>query len=918
LSGDSAKAPDPVAIRQRILWALDQLPSQNGAHTFEHICFYLARSIVSAQLLYGTGPVSSGGDQGRDHESFIAIADRERVVVTCTTEAEVSVATKIREDLRRATSIGTPIDAVYSFTLARIPVAKRHRLQQEAVANHQVQLEVLDGLAIAEALGESRHWWIVERYLAMEMSERPAAGLTISEMARLLSCGFVRRANETLREPHRTANSVHRSFTLDLMRQGLESARRVALTGIGGLGKTTMAREWVRSHLQSFENVLWLSGATDERIDSECLRIAVTMGAVDPDSSPSEAQAAVALILNERTLVVLDGCVNGDHAVRRFPSATLLVTSRAEAGWSPLGFSQLRLAPWTADETAEFLSLSAPLTGADVDALVLTDLLGGLPLAIAQAAAYLDRTRINFEEFVNRLTTHARSVFETPLNSDYPQTLESVWSLALDDLKTQNLAAGQLLEYLSFLGADEIPIATLLRLVDPPEPLRSAVADPMRFDDIRSALLSNSLCEVTRSGFRVHGLVQSIVAARIDSEGTSNILADLTTSILDCTPDETRPSAWPLWEGVINQVDAVLRASFSYGVPSADLRSLASHYADALTHRGFASAGLSLRQTVVGFIIEHADWYHPRTLAAAAHDLGMSFATVGQSEQAAFVYRMAVDIDRQFEDCHTPRHVASMVGLVGAMTDTGEHEAAVNLAYEMIAHYEAHGAREGRLGIEVHGTAGRLLERVGRCEESRVELNTALGLARAGCFRYEEALTLLHLANLDRAEGRLDDVRHRLEAAISVIDGIDDYFYVRAALHQDVAGTYAEAKEWDACRRHIDLAFAQLAILPNGAASTLAGSLLYLDALVRLYGDHDVRGAVAKAGASLDILCALMEPGHGFRRRTGALLLRIADHFGNEQLRAEVMEREPASADHKSGALTERLVSFQPEGRVDL
>ena len=53
-----------------IRFALDELSRENGHHAFEDLCRELARARVASNVLPATGPVSGGGDQGRDFETF--------------------------------------------------------------------------------------------------------------------------------------------------------------------------------------------------------------------------------------------------------------------------------------------------------------------------------------------------------------------------------------------------------------------------------------------------------------------------------------------------------------------------------------------------------------------------------------------------------------------------------------------------------------------------------------------------------------------------------------------------------------------------------------------------------------------------------------------------------------------------------
>jgi hypothetical protein len=63
----------------------------------------------------------------------------------------------------------------------------------------------------------------------------------------------------------------------------------------------------------------------------------------------------------------------------------------------------------------------------------------------------------------------------------YQGTVDAIFTLALEQLRTVNPAAGRLLELCALLAPDEIPVPLLLsqpKLL--PEPLATAVADPLR------------------------------------------------------------------------------------------------------------------------------------------------------------------------------------------------------------------------------------------------------------------------------------------------------------------------------------------------------------------------------------------------------------------------------------------------------
>lgn len=68
--------PRRRALIAQLLFQLDQLSATNSHHEFEHICRHLARETITPNILPATGPVTAGGDEGRDFETFTTFIRR--------------------------------------------------------------------------------------------------------------------------------------------------------------------------------------------------------------------------------------------------------------------------------------------------------------------------------------------------------------------------------------------------------------------------------------------------------------------------------------------------------------------------------------------------------------------------------------------------------------------------------------------------------------------------------------------------------------------------------------------------------------------------------------------------------------------------------------------------------------------------
>ncbi len=184
-----AIAPDGLIASIR--FQLDQLGAKNGHHQFEHLCRHFARQVISPNLLPATGPVSAGGDQGRDFESFTSFLANKKsdsaffwgtgeskpLVFACSISKPNRIKAKIESDIREICSYGTPY-IIYFFSNQDIPVAKRHALQRWCETGFSSKLEILDGQALAEQLSRPELFWIAEAYLNLPSEVFPRATST--------------------------------------------------------------------------------------------------------------------------------------------------------------------------------------------------------------------------------------------------------------------------------------------------------------------------------------------------------------------------------------------------------------------------------------------------------------------------------------------------------------------------------------------------------------------------------------------------------------------------------------------------------------------------------------------------------------------------------------------------------------------
>jgi len=303
-----------------------------------------------------------------------------------------------------------------------------------------------------------------------------------------------------------------------------------AISGLGGIGKTQIAIEYAYRYRNTYPFVFWIRAEHLETLITDLVGLSSLLQLPEQhDSDQGKLVTAVKqwLATHQGWLLIFD---NADDLSLLSPflpeqhTGAILLTTRASQTQplaEPLLVEQM-------DERvgADFLLHRARLLvpgqaleeAAPADqraARQLCQLVGGLPLALDQAGAYIDETQCSPQDYLNfyqqdqqvRATLLQR---RGKVTAGHPEPVATTWALAFARVEQASQAAADLLRACAFLAPDLIPEDLLRQGSHCWGPaLESVAALPFQWNETIGELLKYALVRRSREhqALSMHRLV---------------------------------------------------------------------------------------------------------------------------------------------------------------------------------------------------------------------------------------------------------------------------------------------------------------------------------------------------------------------------------------------------------------------------
>jgi tetratricopeptide (TPR) repeat protein len=540
-----------------------------------------------------------------------------------------------------------------------------------------------------------------------------------------------------LRNPHFTG----RDELLDRLAQQLApeaqeqvtSTRRVALTqpqalkGLGGIGKTQIAIEYAyRSRdLGQYTYIFWVN-ASEETLLTSFAALADLLPVFPVKGETDQWKLMKAIIqwleqCQERWLLIFDNADDVALVSNYLPqqgSGNILLTTRAHAvGSLAVSINVEEMDRWEGTlfllRRAQLFEHTSIMDSSDEEVEIvneargIVDALESFPLALDQAAAYIEETNCNLADYLQIYQDHRKDLLSRRgfQITNYPDSVATTWSLSFQKVEQANPAAAELLRLCAFLAPDKIP-EELIRegAVYWSSQLQQAVSDAFAFNQMLEELLKFSLVKHLAEDhmLSIHRLVQAVQVDMMEQEAQRQWAERVIRAVDKVFPDKPQDTAtWSQCLRYLDQAQACYELIERYGFAFIEAASVLSRTGRYLYDHALYARAQPLYQRALTIYEQQLGSSHPHT-ASNLNNLAALYDAQGKYGEAELLYKRALAIREQALGTEHPDTAQSLNDLAWLYYNEGKYEQAELLYKRTLA------IRERQLGTEHPYTAESL------------------------------------------------------------------------------------------------------------------------------------------------------------------------------------------------------------------
>jgi hypothetical protein len=339
-------------------------------------------------------------------------------------------------------------------------------------------------------------------------------------------------------------SQIQRIFQTFVAKTSAQIVHPQALVGLGGLGKTQTAAEYAYRYREHYKAVLWARADKKENLIADYHSLIDLLG-LPKQENPIEmmqrwftSQSDWLLILdNADDLPIID------PFLPRSQRGHVLLTTRVRASRNMA--QPLLLEPLSTEDGALCILRRAgcippdgqlsDISSSSVDAaLTLSQLMGGLPLALEQAGAYIEETGDTVSGYLKLYESKRVDITQRQYGAcpNYPLPIATAWKFSKRVVQAIDPRAFEMLQLCAFLAPEVIPIEIFIKGAPALGPVLGPRADdPFTIYNATVILRRYSLLNREVEGeeeipqFSVHRMMQEILQDEMD-EATRKLWAE--------------------------------------------------------------------------------------------------------------------------------------------------------------------------------------------------------------------------------------------------------------------------------------------------------------------------------------------------------------------------------------------------------
>ncbi|MFE4409856.1 FxSxx-COOH system tetratricopeptide repeat protein [Streptomyces sp. NPDC056821] len=372
--------------------------------------------------------------------------------------------------------------------------------------------------------------------------------------------------------PQRNRNFTGRETLLERLQERLQERQSngvtavlpEALHGMGGVGKSQIAIEYVYQRSRDYRLIWWIPSEQENQIVQSLIELGEQMG-LQVGSEMSAVPAVLDALRRGEPyrdwLLVFDNAENPKEVRKYFPSdgpGRIVVTSR-NFQWST-DASSLEVDVFARGESVALLRRRSPQLPDDaVDHLAAA--LGDLPLAVEQAAVWLAETGMPVQQYLEVYERNFTELMQSEPPGDYPLSVAAAWNVSLGRLRETRPDALQLLQVCAFFAPEPIEwdLFSAVRGISVPQELQSALDDPVKLGRAIREIGRYALARIDhrQNTVQLHRLVQRVLVEQMNTQERATMRHAAHQLLAHADPrNPQRASYWPRYSALLTHVRA--------------------------------------------------------------------------------------------------------------------------------------------------------------------------------------------------------------------------------------------------------------------------------------------------------------------------------------------------------------------------